>query len=103
MLNFTVITKHQVSNCCDDPEKIIAEQEEKREIFGIVDDDQYLCHFFNSKFSNGRTAYYTIDDAIQCLAIKEGFDMVQFSNGNLGFVAFYDGTPNGFEIIDREV
>lgn len=103
MLDFTVITKHQVSNCCDDPEKIIAEQEEKRKVFGLVDDEQYLCHFFESKFSNGRIAYYTIDDAIQYLAIKDGFDIVQFSNGNLGFVAYYDGVPNGFEIIDREV
>ena len=52
---YTVITKHQVSNCCDNPEKIIAEQEEKRKVFGLVDDDQYLCHFFESRFSNGRT------------------------------------------------
>ena len=103
MLDFTVITKHQVSNCCDNPEKIIAEQEEKRKVFGLVDDEQYLCHFFESKFSNGRTAYYTIDDAIQCLAIKEGYDMVQFSNGNFGFVAYYGSEVNGFEILDREV
>ena len=97
MLNFTVITKHQVLNCCDDPEKIIAEQEEKREIFGL-NDDLYFC-----KFTNGHTGFFTIDEAIQRLDIKEGFDMVQFSNGNLGFVAYYDGVPNGFEIIDREV
>lgn len=69
---YTVITKHQVSNCCDNPEKIVAEQEEKRKVFGLVDDDQYLCHFFESKFSNGRTAYYTIDDAIQFQALKSG-------------------------------
>lgn len=103
MLDFTVITKHQVSNCCDNPEKIVAEQEEKRKVFGLVDDDQYLCHFFESRFSNGRTAYYSIDDAIQYLAIKEGYDMVQFSNGNLGFVAYYGSEVNGFEILDREV
>ena len=98
MLDFTVITKHQVSNCCDDPEKIIAEQEEKREVFGLVDDDQYLC-----KFSNGHTGFFTIDEAIQHLDIKEGYDMVQYNNGNIGFVAYYNGEANGFEIIDREV
>lgn len=98
MANYTVITKHQVSSCCDDPEKIIEEQEEKRKVFGLNDDDLYLC-----KFYNGHTGFFTIDDAIQHLDIKEGFDMVQFSNGNLGFVAYYDGMPNGFEIIDREV
>lgn len=40
-----------------------------------------------------------IEFAIQHLAIKEGYDMVQFSNGNYGFVAYYNGVPNGFEII----
>ena len=40
-----------------------------------------------------------IDDAIQCLAIKDGVDMVQFSNGNYGFVAYYSGDTNGFEVI----
>ena len=98
MLDFTVITKHQVSNSCDYPEKIVAEQEEKRKVFGLNDDDLYFC-----KFTNGHTGFFTIDEAIQHLAIKEGFDMVQFSNGNLGFVAYYDGEANGFEILDREV
>ena len=97
MLDFTVITKHQVFNC-DDPEEIIAEQEEKREVFGLIDDDQYFC-----KFSNGYTGFFTIDEAIQHLDIKEGYDMVQYDNGNIGFVAYYDGVPNGFEIIDRGV
>ena len=97
MLDYTVITKHQVSNC-DDPEKIITEQEEKRKVFGLADDNLYLC-----KFSNKHLGFFTIDDAIQHLDIKEGFDMVQFSNGNIGFVAYYDGMPNGFEILDREV
>lgn len=97
MLDFTIITKHQVSNC-DNPELIITEQEEKRKVFGLTDDDLYLC-----KFSNGHIGFFTLDEAIQCLDIKEGFDMVQFANGNLGFVAYYDGNANGFEIIDREV
>lgn len=29
--------------------------------------------------------------------------MVQFSNGNFGFVAYYGSEVNGFEILDREV
>lgn len=97
MLDFTVLTFHQVSNC-DDPELIIAEQEEKREIFGLADDDLYLC-----KFSNGHLGFFTLDEAIQRLDIKEGYDMVQFSNGNVGFVAYYGSEVNGFEILDREV
>ena len=97
MKNFVVLTAHQVSNC-DNPELIVAEQEEKREIFGLADDDLYLC-----KFSNGHLGFFTLDEAIQHLDIKEGFDMVQFSNGNLGFIAYYNGKANGFEILDREV
>ena len=101
MLDYVILTAHQVSNC-DDPELIVAEQEEKRKIFGL-DDRHYLCHFFDSSFFNVRTDYHTIDDAIQYLAIKEGYDMVQFSNGNIGFVAYYGREVNGFEIIDREM
>lgn len=101
MLDYVILTANQVLNC-DDPELLIKEQEEKREIFGL-DDGHYLCHFFSSSFFDERTDHYTIDDAIQCLAIKEGYDMVQFSNGNIGFIAYYDNKVNGFEIIDREV
>lgn len=101
MLDYTILTAHQASNC-DDPDLIVAEQEEKREVFGL-DDRHYLCHFFNSNFFDEQTDHYTIDDAIQYLAIKEGYDMVQFSNGNIGFVAYYGSEVNGFEIIDREM
>ena len=40
-----------------------------------------------------------IDNAIEHLASKDGVDMVQFSNGNYGFVAYYNGKVNGFEVI----
>lgn len=80
------------------PEDIIKEQNEKREILGL-DDGNYLCHFFDSGFTTDRTIESQIDNAIQMLAIKEGYDMVQFENGNYGFVAYYDGEANGFEII----
>jgi len=39
------------------------------------------------------------DDAIQHLAIKDGYDLIQFENGNYGYVAYYNGIENGFEIL----
>lgn len=99
----TIITKHQVYET-EDTDAIWKEQEEKCEILGI--DTGYfanpvLCHFFNSPFFNEKTGYWTVYDAIQCLAIKDGVDLVQFDNGNLGFVAYYNGKQNGFEILSR--
>ena len=65
------------------PEDVINEQHEKREVFG----------------SDIYRSVPDIDEAIQYLNIKEGYDMVQFDNGNIGFVAYYDGVENGFEVI----
>ena len=59
----------------------------------------YLCHFFDSPFFDEDTNTTSIPEAIECLAIKDGVDLVQFSNGNYGFVAYYNGYKNGFEII----
>jgi hypothetical protein len=41
-----------------------------------------------------------IDDAVQALALKDGSDLVQFKNGNIGFVGYYnDYKNNAFEIL----
>lgn len=96
MLNYTIITKNRVYE--SEQEDIVKEQYEKREVLGL-NGEQYLCHFFNSPFFDDRMETWDIDTAIQGLAIKDGVDMVQFSNGNYGFVAYYNGHENGFEII----
>ena len=54
----------------------------------------YIIHFFNK-----HTTELTIDEAIQCLIIKDGYDLVQYENGNLGYIAYYNGADNGFEIL----
>ena len=96
MPRYVVITKNQVYE--SEPEKIVEEQEEKRKLLGL-DGDHYVCHFFDSPYFNDSTEETSIEDAIQRLAIKDGYDMVQFQNGNYGFVAYYNGIVNGFEII----
>lgn len=100
MLKYTIITKNQVYDGGDD-ETRIKEQLEKMKILGIYDDYEhdYLCHFFDSPWINETTIATRIGEAIQYLAIKDGVDLVQYENGNYGFVAYYSGEPNGFEII----
>lgn len=64
----------------------------------------YLLHYFNSEFFDECNITLTIYDGIDGLAIKDGYDLVQFENGNYGFVAYYNGNKNGFEIIrDRYI
>ena len=96
MLDYTIITRNRVYE--SEPEDIMREQEEKRNILGL-NNKNYICHFFDSAWFDEETIEMDIDDAIQCLAIKDGVDMVQFSNGNYGFVAYYSGDTNGFEVI----
>lgn len=44
--------------------------------------------------------YSSIDDAIQSLPLKDGCDLVEFEDGNLGYVGYYHGfDENWFEII----
>ena len=84
-------------------EDLIEEQNEKLKEYGYVNDYStgYVCHFFNSAFGNECTTIDTLDDAIQCLAIKEGVDLVKFTNGKIGYVAYYGTEENGFEILRR--
>ena len=96
MLDYTIITRNRVYE--SEPEDIVCEQEEKRNILGL-NNGNYICHFFDSIWFDEETIETDIDDAIQYLAIKDGVDMVQFSNGNYGFVAYYSGETNGFEVI----
>lgn len=43
----------------------------------------------------------TIDEAIQCLALKDGCDLVEFENGNIGFVSYCNSfRENYFEVIN---
>ena len=80
-------------------ERLVEEQDAKLNELGYVNDgsQSYLMKF-------GR--HYRIDtiyDAIQSLALKNGADLVQFSNGNVGYIGYYNNVTfdknNYFEII----
>lgn len=80
--------------------ELVKEQNEILKANGIENDyiEAYIVHFFDSDFFDEQITELTIDDAIQCLAIKDGVDLVQYKNGNYGYVAYYNGCENGFEI-----
>lgn len=112
MNDFSILTRLNVANInamadkdfnkyLEHQDKLVEEQNEKLKIFGYEDKyyDNHLIHFFDSKFFNDTTIEETIDNAIEMLAIKDGVDLVKFDNGNLGYVAYYNGLLNGFEII----
>lgn len=106
-MKYTIITKHQVYSDYDeaDYEKEVElryeEQQEKLKILGFKYERMadYVCHFFDSTYFDEETTTMSIPEAIECLAIKDGIDLVQFENGNYGFVAYYNGSENGFELI----
>jgi len=74
--------------------------ENQTELFNAIfpKDEKVIYHYIES---DSHTIGYTseIDDYIQCLAIKDGVNLVQFKSGYYGFMAYYGGHENGFEIM----
>lgn len=110
--NYAIATSHNLYEYCDIPE----EEEEKfreelwQEQMGVIEKEvtteNVIIHFLeDTAFCNEMYEYASkkeIDEYIQYLAIKDGLDLVRFENGNLGFIAYYNGHENGFEIIQTE-
>ena len=98
---FKVATSVSMLDINDDEEKIMALVEEQNAILekrGYK--DNYKCELLRN---NKHYRYDCIDDAIQGLALKDGCDLVEFENGNLGFVGYYHGfDENWFEIVSTE-
>ena len=65
-----------------------------------LDNTAYKTHFFESVFHDDCYELMTIKDAIQSLATKEGIDLVQYDNGNIGFVSYYNDEIDAFEIMN---
>lgn len=87
-----------VDNYDSEIESLTKEQNETLAKLGYeLSDREYLIRF-------GKNDYYevtTIDEAIQTLALKDGCDLVEFEDGNIGFVGYYNGfNENYFEVIN---
>lgn len=111
--NYEIVTQRKLYDYIDIPEE---EEEKFREelweeqlkflkkeittknvIIHFIED----THFCDDKYVYAATE--SIDEYTQYLAVKDGVNLVRFSNGNLGFVAYYNGHENGFEIIPTEM
>ena len=79
--------------------KLVEEQNSILKAKGIDILERQWVHFFESPYSYDIITKADIDDAIQHLAIKDGYDLVKYENGNYGYVAYYNCVDNGFEII----
>ena len=101
-MKYTVITKNKAYE--SDPDAIFTEQAKKIIELGLDDGSlwpEVKVHFFNSAFFNEEVTVMNIYEAIRCIAVKDGMDMVLFENGNYGFIAYYNGDINGFEIVNK--
>lgn len=110
--NYTVVTKRKLYDYLEIPE----EEEEKfreelwteqLELLTEIKTENVIIHFIeDTHFCNDLYKYVSakeIDEQVQYLAVKDGFNLVRFPNGNLGFIAYYNGHENGFEIIPTEM
>jgi hypothetical protein len=111
--NYKIVTLRKLYDYLDIPEE---EEEKFREelweeqlefIGKEITTKNVIIHFIeDTHFCDECYRYASakeIDEYTQYLAVKDGVDLVRFSNGSLGFVAYYNGHENAFEIIPTEM
>lgn len=111
--NYEIVTQRKLYDYLDIPED---EEEKFREelceeqlefIEKEITTENVIIHFIEDPHYIYESYHYdskaNIDEYVQWLAVKDGLDLVRFSNGNLGYVAYYNGHQNAFEIIQTEM
>lgn len=99
--NYKILTKTSVLECKDKRVEFLVERNNAILKKGFDFSKFYSIHFFECWYTNDCVTDLDISSAIQCLAIKEGYDFVQYQNGRYGFVGYYNGNMNGFEILNE--
>ena len=92
-------TVYNIGETDEEREALINEQNAVLESLGYDFATVYDAHFFNSSFFDEQTVCDDMHSLIDRLAVKDGVDLVRFENGNVGFVAYYNGEVNAFEIL----
>lgn len=110
---YTIVTSRKLYdyfNVSEEEEEIFREQlyEDQMDfVENEIKTRNVIIHFIeDTAFLNEHYEYTCkkeIDEYIERLAIKDGIDLVRFSNGNIGYIAYYSGCENGFEIIQTEM
>lgn len=98
-MKYTVLTSRSILDIpYDNVEQLQALLNEQDELVNkLCPSEYYKATFFESYFCNEYVRKGTLSYLIQCLAIKDGIDLVWFENGKIGYVAYYNGHENGFE------
>lgn len=56
-------------------------EEQRNMISQLIPSQYYKCHYFDSDFTREHTCYVrNLDDEVQGLSIKDGYDLVQFEH-----------------------
>lgn len=102
---YKIITKLSVFDNNRDPDdedyvfELVDEQDEVLRKRGYDKyDTEYLLEFLSIKNDN-RFRFDFINEGIEYLALKDGADLVEFKDGNVGYVGYYSGfRDNAFKI-----
>jgi len=92
---------------------IVTDDDEEREeerLQALYDEQRAILKergfdYYGTYLLKNRKGYWygDIDDAIECLALKDGADLVEFESGNLGYIGYYHGfDENWFEIVSTK-
>lgn len=68
---------------------------------GAYANTEYVCEFWENKRTETEVRTVSIYDAIEMLALKEGADVVEYDDGNIGIVGYYNTWENGFIILRK--
>lgn len=111
--SYKIVTQRKLYDYCDIPEdkeeKFREElwKEQREFLENEITTEHAIIHFIeDTNFCDDKYLYAakeSIDEYTQYLAVKDGVNLVRFSNGNLGYVAYYNGHENAFEIIPTEM
>lgn len=101
-LPFRILTKKSVLDIeCneaynDELEALYNEQMSVLEQLGYDYYLDYITIYGNHNRKVEVDGFYTMDEAVQGLALKDGADLVEFENGCIGFVGYYNGFDENY-------
>lgn len=107
MEQYKVLTRKSILDVDSENELVVSalieEQNGILENAGIdINNDFYIVRFFENAFRDESIESLTICDAVQRLAIKEGYDLVIFEGGHIGYISYYGSDCDGFEILTKD-
>ena len=94
MKSYVILTTRSILDDLTEAEleRVISEQD----LF--LYQDHFAVHVLESKYTDDRyLVTEDLKDAIEHLAVKDGIDVVRFSDDTLGIIGYYNGTRTALE------